>query len=90
MNDMNDQSLVWFVTGASRGLGRALVEAALARGDRVVATARTPSAMDELAARGGERLHVLKLDVTQAAEIPAVVTQAAAHFGRLDAVVNNA
>ncbi|WP_079314191.1 SDR family NAD(P)-dependent oxidoreductase [Microbispora sp. GKU 823] len=47
-------SKVWFVTGSSRGLGRALVEAALEGGDRVVATARKPAQLDDLVERYGE------------------------------------
>lgn len=75
---------VWFITGASKGLGRAFTEAALAAGDRVVAVARTiePSADD--------RLLPLRVDVTDRAAVHAAVDRAVAHFGRLDVVVNNA
>jgi NAD(P)-dependent dehydrogenase (short-subunit alcohol dehydrogenase family) len=74
----------WFVTGASRGMGRALVEQALARGDTVVATVRDPAA---LPAR--ERLHVHTLDVTDTAALRAVVDAAFAEL-RIDVVVSNA
>ncbi len=90
MTTPTQDSAVWFITGAARGLGRALAEGVLAQGGRVVATARTPAALDALAAGTGGRLAVLPLDLADAAEIPAVVQQAAAVFGRLDVVVNNA
>src|SRR5262245_43542085 len=83
-------SRVWFITGAGRGFGRRFTEAALAAGDRVVATARRPEALDDLAAEHGERLAVLPLDVTDRAAVFATVERAAAAFGRLDVVVNNA
>ncbi|MDT0317167.1 SDR family oxidoreductase [Streptomyces millisiae] len=83
-------SRVWFITGASRGLGRAFTEAALDAGDRVVGTARDISPLDELAARHPGRLLALRLDVTDRQAVFDVVGEAAAHFGRLDIVVNNA
>ncbi|MEU7994524.1 SDR family oxidoreductase [Micromonospora sp. NPDC049060] len=81
---------VWFVTGASRGLGRAFTEAALAAGDRVVGAARDVSPFDDLAARHPDRLLALRLDVTDRAAVFDVVDEAVRHFGRLDVVVNNA
>ncbi|MFC7328111.1 SDR family NAD(P)-dependent oxidoreductase [Marinactinospora rubrisoli] len=81
---------VWFVTGASRGLGRAFTEAALAAGDRVVAAARTVTPLEEPAAEYGERLFALPLDVTDRSAVQAAVDAAVRHFGRLDVVVNNA
>jgi NAD(P)-dependent dehydrogenase (short-subunit alcohol dehydrogenase family) len=79
----------WFITGASRGLGRAFAQAALERGDRVVAAARTVTP-DDFDARHGERLLTLPLDVTDRAAVVAAVATAVEHFGRLDVVVNNA
>ncbi|MEO3974098.1 SDR family NAD(P)-dependent oxidoreductase [Streptomyces sp. CAU 1734] len=81
---------VWFITGASRGLGRAFAEAALAAGDRVAAAARTTGPLEPLAGEWGDRLLVLPLDVTDRAAVHTAVDRAAAHFGRLDIVVNNA
>ncbi|MEW2376940.1 SDR family oxidoreductase [Micromonospora sp. NPDC047812] len=81
---------VWFITGASRGLGRAFAEAALAAGDRVVGAARDVSTLDDLAARHPDRLLALRLDVTDRAAVFDVVARAVRHFGRLDVVVNNA
>ncbi|MFB7874605.1 SDR family NAD(P)-dependent oxidoreductase [Nocardia sp. NPDC056064] len=80
----------WFITGASRGLGRAFAEAALAAGDRVAAAARTGSALDELAAAHPGRVLPLVLDVTDRAAVVTAVDAAVAHFGTLDIVVNNA
>ncbi|MEU7584861.1 SDR family oxidoreductase [Micromonospora sp. NPDC049230] len=79
----------WFITGASRGLGRAFAAAALDRGDRVVAAARTV-ASDDFDERHADRLLALTLDVTDRAAVIAAVHTAVQHFGHLDIVVNNA
>ncbi|MEU5548530.1 SDR family NAD(P)-dependent oxidoreductase [Micromonospora sp. NPDC047793] len=81
---------VWFVTGASRGLGRAVTEAALAAGDRVVGAARDVDPLAELAARHPDRLVALPLDVADRAAVTLAVDRAAETFGRLDVVLNNA
>jgi len=83
-------SKVWFVTGSSRGLGRAIVTAALAAGHRVVATARKPEQLTDLAARYPETLRTLSLDVSDNEAVKRVVAEAHGLFGRLDIVVNNA
>ncbi|WP_425955385.1 SDR family NAD(P)-dependent oxidoreductase [Xylanimonas sp. McL0601] len=80
----------WFVTGASRGLGRAIAVAALDRGDRVAATARSLAAVEDLAERYGDAVVPLELDVTDADAARAAVARAHEHLGRLDVVVNNA
>jgi NAD(P)-dependent dehydrogenase (short-subunit alcohol dehydrogenase family) len=85
-----DKQQVWFITGSSRGFGRALVTAALAAGDRVVATARRPEQLEEFTREYGEQVLPLALDVTDAAAVQAAVSAAVARFGRLDVVVNNA
>ncbi|WP_069387491.1 SDR family NAD(P)-dependent oxidoreductase [Cellulosimicrobium cellulans] len=79
----------WFVTGASRGIGHALALAALERGDRVAAAARSATA-DLFDARHRERVLALSVDVTDKSAVDAAVTAAVDHFGRLDVVVNNA
>jgi NAD(P)-dependent dehydrogenase (short-subunit alcohol dehydrogenase family) len=79
----------WFITGASRGLGRAFALAALERGDQVVAAARTVTRQD-FDERYGDRLLALPLDVTDRDAVFAAVNTAVEHFGRLDIVVNNA
>jgi NAD(P)-dependent dehydrogenase (short-subunit alcohol dehydrogenase family) len=80
----------WFITGASRGFGREWSIAALERGDRVAATARDTSTLDDLVQCFGDRVLPLKLDVTDRDADFAAVKQAHDHFGRLDVVVNNA
>ena len=80
----------WFITGASRGLGRIWAEAALARGDQVAATARDVADVADFTDRFGDAVLPLALDVTNAEQVQQVVAQAHAHFGRLDVVVNNA
>ena len=86
--------MVWFITGASRGLGRALAKAVLARGDRVVATARDLAELDDLTGpeHGGDQDPVLRLrlDVTDTTEIEAAVEEAITREGRIDVLVNNA
>lgn len=83
-------SKIWFITGSSRGLGRAITEAALRAGDRVVATARNPRQLDDLVAEYGDTVLPLQLDVTDNTQVVQVVATAVTHFGRLDVVVNNA
>jgi NAD(P)-dependent dehydrogenase (short-subunit alcohol dehydrogenase family) len=90
MGDNVEISRVWFVTGASRGLGRAFTEAALAAGHRVVGAARDVSPLEDLATEHPDHLLTLRLDVTDRAAVFDVVAQAVEHFGRLDVVVNNA
>jgi NAD(P)-dependent dehydrogenase (short-subunit alcohol dehydrogenase family) len=80
---------VWFITGASRGFGRALSEAVLARGERLVATARSAEFVTEFGEREPEAL-VLRLDVTDRAQAQAAIAEATERFGRLDVIVNNA
>jgi NAD(P)-dependent dehydrogenase (short-subunit alcohol dehydrogenase family) len=80
----------WFITGASRGFGREWTIAALERGDRVAATARDTTTLDDLVQKYGDALLALELDVTDRAADFAAVQRAHAHFGRLDVVVNNA
>jgi hypothetical protein len=80
----------WFITGASRGFGRIWAEAALARGDRVAATARDESSLAELKARYGDAVLPLALDVTHAHQAKHAVERAHEHFSGLDVVINNA
>jgi len=80
----------WFITGSSRGFGRALVQAALDAGDRVVATARRPEQLADLARQYGDQLVPVALDVSDPDAVQAAVAVALETFGRLDVVVNNA
>src|SRR6201982_4180063 len=86
---MEESMRVWFITGASRGFGALIAEAALEAGDAVVATARDPSTV---ARRLGphERLLATRLDVTNEAEAHEAAGQAVKKFGRIDILVNNA
>ena len=79
---------VWFITGATSGFGRAIAQAALERGDSVVATARRTDGLAELG--DTERVHAVRLDVTSAADREAAVAAALDRFGRIDVLVNNA
>jgi NADP-dependent 3-hydroxy acid dehydrogenase YdfG len=81
---------VWFITGASRGFGRVWTEAALKRGDKVAATARKLESIAALKDKYGDQVLILALDVTKPDQVKTAVTQAHAHFGRLDIVLNNA
>jgi NAD(P)-dependent dehydrogenase (short-subunit alcohol dehydrogenase family) len=81
---------VWFITGTSRGFGREWAIAALERGDKVTATARNTATLDDLAAKFGDALLPIQLDVTDRDADFAAVKHAHDHFGRLDIVVNNA
>lgn len=85
---MSSGDRVWFVTGASSGFGRALAEAVIARGERVVAAARRREALAELVAQAPERVLALPLDVTDPQARRAGVADALARFGRLDVLAN--
>ena len=80
----------WFITGTSRGFGREWAIAALERGDKVAATARDTSTLDDLVAKYGDALLPIELDVTDRAADFAAVKQAQEYLGRLDIVINNA
>jgi len=82
---------VWLITGASSGIGRAITEHVLSRGDIVVATMRKPSAIADLAATyGRDVLLPVELDVTSYAQAATAFDRAKEAFGRIDVVVNNA
>ncbi len=81
---------VWFITGTSRGFGRAWAIGALERGDKVAATARDTSTLDGLVDAYGDAVLPIELDVTDRNADFAAVKKAHDHFGRLDVVVNNA
>jgi NAD(P)-dependent dehydrogenase (short-subunit alcohol dehydrogenase family) len=87
---MNRDNPVWLITGCSTGFGRELAKLVLERGWRAVVTARDPSKVKDLAEGHGDRALVLPLDVTNRTQIEATVAQAQQHFGRIDALVNNA
>ena len=81
---------VWLITGSTRGLGRALAEAVLAAGHRLVATGRDPGQLKDLVGRYGDRVRAITLGVTSEQGAIAAVAEAIKAFGRLDVVANNA
>ena len=83
-------SKVWLITGASRGLGRAFTEEILKAGDRVVAAARNPEQLAEVASKFGGSVRTVSLDVTNEAQAKRAVDAAIETFGGLDVLVNNA
>jgi NAD(P)-dependent dehydrogenase (short-subunit alcohol dehydrogenase family) len=83
-------SPVWFITGCSTGFGRELAKRVLARGWRVVVTARDKSRVADLVLGAEERALALDLDVNDTGQIKAAVKAALHQFGRIDVLVNNA
>ena len=83
-------SSTWFVTGINRGLGRSVTKAILQRGGRVAGTVRKLADAKELQQKFPDQLWVGQLDLSDLANIPRVFQAAAAHFGRIHAVVSNA
>jgi NAD(P)-dependent dehydrogenase (short-subunit alcohol dehydrogenase family) len=80
---------VWFITGAGRGMGVDIAQAALAAGHAVVATGRNTEAVEGAVGEADDLL-VAELDVTSPASAEAAVKAAIDRFGRIDALVNNA
>jgi NAD(P)-dependent dehydrogenase (short-subunit alcohol dehydrogenase family) len=89
MTASQDFKRIWMITGASRGIGARITEAALANGDAVVATARDTASLRE---RHGDNpaLLAVALDVTDEAQAARAAAEAIARFGRIDVLVNNA
>jgi NAD(P)-dependent dehydrogenase (short-subunit alcohol dehydrogenase family) len=90
MSNVAHEPPVWLITGCSSGLGRALAEHALDRGDRVAVTARDRKTVTDLADRYGSRALALALDVTDPTSVAAAVQACEETFGRIDVLVNNA
>jgi len=80
----------WIITGASKGFGRALAEAALAAGDQVVAAVRNPDSVADLRTTYGDRFVSVQFDARDTSRAAGLVEATVEHFGRLDVVVNNA
>jgi NAD(P)-dependent dehydrogenase (short-subunit alcohol dehydrogenase family) len=85
-----DTSRIWLITGSSSGFGLHIAQAALERGDSVVATARRSESLDELVSSAPDRVLAVALDVTRADQIDSAVAAALERFGRIDVLVNNA
>ena len=82
--------ITWFITGTSQGFGLELVRAALARGDKVIATSRTPEKIQAVFPNSAEQLLVLSVDLTSDVSVQEAVSTAIAQFGHIDVLVNNA
>ncbi|MBJ7383925.1 MAG: SDR family NAD(P)-dependent oxidoreductase [Mycolicibacterium sp.] len=81
----------WFITGGTPGnFGVAFAEAALETGDRVALTSRRPEALTTWAEQYGDRVLVVPLELTDAAQVQRAVRTAEEHFGGIDVLVNNA
>lgn len=84
------ENKVWFITGTSSGFGRALAEEVLAKGERVVATARKPEVLQDLIEQYPSAARAVKLDVTNLEDVKNAISEAVKEFGRIDVLVNNA
>src|SRR6266478_5788984 len=90
MDQERPMSKVWLITGSSRGLGRALAEAVLAAGHKLVGTARNPAQLADLVERYRDQVRAVALDVTDDRAADRAIQTAVNGFGRLDVLVNNA
>ncbi|MBD2100994.1 oxidoreductase [Leptolyngbya sp. FACHB-261] len=86
----SNNTKVWLITGSSSGFGRSLTEAVLEKGDRVIATARKPEQLDDLAQQYPDTAKAIRLDVTDRQEVESAIHTAINTFGRIDVLVNNA
>src|SRR6185437_14601216 len=80
---------VWLITGAGRGMGVDIAQAALAAGNAVIATGRNSDAVAKAVGEADDLL-VVQLDVTRLEDVTAAVAAAVSRFGRIDVLVNNA
>lgn len=87
---MESMGKVWFITGSSTGLGRALAEVLLEKGFRVAATARRPADLEAIKKKFGNQVLCPALDVTKPDQVRSALQQTLDHFGRIDVCVNNA
>jgi NAD(P)-dependent dehydrogenase (short-subunit alcohol dehydrogenase family) len=85
-----DAPIVFFLTGSSRGLGRAIAATVLDAGHQLIATARHPETLDDLVAAHPDQLLALALDVTDEAAAQRAIAAGRERFGHIDIVVNNA
>src|SRR5580704_4147738 len=85
-----EKSKVWFITGASSGIGLEIAKAALAAGHKVVATGRDTEKVSKSIGISSGNLLAVKMDVTNSTEIEAAVKSAVDKFITIDVLVNNA
>ncbi|GAE29333.1 SDR family oxidoreductase [Halalkalibacter hemicellulosilyticus] len=90
MNNNQSKSKVWFITGASSGLGHEFTKNALEVGDKVIGVARNIDNLVEFEQNYADTFKSFKLDITDRASVFKVVDKAIHYFGNLDIVVNNA
>src|SRR4051812_19804989 len=81
---------VWFISGVSTGLGRALGEAVLAHGDYLVGTVRDTAQIGAIEQLAPGRVLALQMDVTNPTQVQSAIEQTIKHFGQIDVLVNNA
>lgn len=81
---------VWFVTGASKGLGCELVKKLLSEGFQVAATSRSVDSLFSAFGETSENFLPLGVNITDNNDIKSAITKTVEHFGRIDVVVNNA
>lgn len=80
----------WFITGASKGLGLALVQELLANGHRVAATSRSLKSLEAAAGAATDSFLPVEVDLLNESSVASGIAAATAHFGKIDVVVNNA
>jgi NAD(P)-dependent dehydrogenase (short-subunit alcohol dehydrogenase family) len=85
-----EKSKVWFVTGASKGLGLSLINLLLKTGHMVAATSRKAEDVEEAVTEDKKNLLALTVDITNEKSVNSAIGKTIAHFGKLDVVVNNA
>jgi len=81
---------VWFITGASKGMGLEVAKTVLAKGDKVIATSRDLREQQENIGSDNEHLLSLKVDITNETEVKSAIESGIEKFGRIDIVLNNA
>lgn len=81
---------VWFITGASKGMGLAITKAVLKNGDKVIATSRNSETLLEKIVGYNNNLLPVMLDITKEKDVEDAITKGIKKFGQIDVVVNNA
>ncbi|KAF9045800.1 NAD(P)-binding protein [Hymenopellis radicata] len=87
---MSASPRVWFVTGTSSGLGKAILETVLASGEYIAATSRNAAGLSKLQEKYPKQLLPVELDLTNQEDVASALRHVVQHFGRIDVVVNNA
>ncbi|MEM1259799.1 MAG: oxidoreductase [Bacteroidota bacterium] len=85
-----DSNTVWFITGASSGFGKSLTEHAIAKGYKVVATARRKEKLEELKSTAPEQVVAIQMDVTERSQVKKGIKAAIDKWGKIDVLINNA